>query len=70
MTLEEFAVAWGLKIEDGRINGQHGYFAEYEGEIWAWTHSHALGGHQFFPIRGGFDEIKAMLVVIAPTGST
>ncbi len=64
--LEQFAAdwaVWGFKVEGERIYGVYGFIMEYNGELWVWTHSHAPNGHEFFPIRGCFDELKAVFLM-------
>jgi hypothetical protein len=60
--LEQFArrcAVWGFKVERERIRGLYGYIEEFDGKLWIWTHSHAPGGHQFFPIDDD-TELKAI----------
>ena len=66
--LVQFARQWCLKIEGDRIPGAYGFITEHDGELWVWTHTYSPGGHQFFPVVTGFDEIKAMILMIGPEG--
>lgn len=64
--LQEFAVQWGLKIEDERIPGVYGFITEHNGELWVWTHNYSQGGHEFFPIKNGYDTTKAAYLMMGP----
>ena len=64
--LEQFAARWvacGFKVERERLRGLYGYIEEYDGKLWVWTQSYAPGGHQFFPIKDGDDELKAVCLM-------
>lgn len=61
--LEQFASEYHLKQVGDRIPGCYGYIEEHNGELWAWTHSHSLTGHQFFRIEDFLDECRAIYLV-------
>ena len=66
--LEQFASDWAFcrfKIENERINGLYGFIMECDNELWVWTHSHGPNGHEFLPIRDGYDELKAIYLMRA-----